>query len=160
MTRGKGGRKAAPSGMFPGRGRAYAGRFFGLFSGRRERRRVTFVPAGGGRGTTGNLIRLLTTFASTVRGCRPPSAENSPPDCFPGAPGPQTGKATRAAARLFAGCGLPTDTETPRTSLVSLPRLGKVDPSDSEETDEVPRVPVQTGGNCRLSATGPNAGSG
>ena len=26
-------------------------------------------------------------------GCRPPSAENSPPDCFPGAPGPRSSPA-------------------------------------------------------------------
>ena len=40
----------------------------------------------------GGMLRATTSsgrFAATVRGCRPPFAENSPPDFFPGAPGPQ-----------------------------------------------------------------------
>ena len=45
-------------------------------------------------------------FAATVRGCRPPFAENSPLDCFPGAPGPQPGEGN-------TGCRLPFAENSP-----------------------------------------------
>ena len=37
----------------------------------------------------------VSASADTIRGCRPAYAENSPPDCFPGAPAPCQGKAWR-----------------------------------------------------------------
>ena len=52
------------------------------------------------------LCRGATTssgrFAATVRGCRPPFAENSPPDFFPGAPGPQPGEGNTGCRPPFA----------------------------------------------------------
>ena len=58
----------------------------------------------------GGMPRGATTssgrFAATVRGCRPPFAENSPPDCFPGAPGPQPGEGNTGCRPPFAVRGL------------------------------------------------------
>ena len=125
--------KSGPFRDVSGRGRAYAGRFFRAFSGRRTEADNDAL-CSGRRGNDGEphpsaLAATSRVMGHPVRLRRPPHDKGHPVRLRrPPHDKPQTGKATRAAARLSAGRGLPTDTENPpyfpRTSLVSLPRLG------------------------------------
>ena len=60
-------------------------------------RRLCLSPLRGLRPTVRNSVMLSLSLRITPRGCRPFSAKNSPPDCFPGAPNP-TGPPPRFAS--------------------------------------------------------------
>ena len=45
-----------------------------------------------GRTSSGGFAATFPVRGEGNTGCRPPFAENGPPDCFPGAPGPQNGE--------------------------------------------------------------------